>query len=250
MERKQMNQNLMVRNKALPNLPQVQCRRMPITVDNCRFIKKDEKTGVVRISGYAVKWDSVNYYGEKFIRGAFAEVCAAFAAGTKKVHCYYNHGWRMYYVDSRMGMRVGKITVLKEDDQGLYLEIELTPGLSIAQDVAAMVLHGTIDGFSVAFYPPNSLDMEDKGTHVEIKRADIYEISIVDEPADSSARILSDETIDSIQSEEDVEELLRSAGFVGDYATKLMARISGIKKPEVVELREAPKADPLAWLDS
>ena len=40
-----MNQNLLVRNKALPNLPKVQCRRMPIAVDNCRFINKDEKTG-------------------------------------------------------------------------------------------------------------------------------------------------------------------------------------------------------------
>lgn len=245
-----MNQNLLVRNKALPNLPKVQCRRMPITVDNCRFIDKDEKTGVVKISGYAVKWDSINYYGEKFIRGAFAEVCAAFAAGTKKVHCYYNHGWRLYYVDSRMGMRVGKITVLKEDEEGLYLEIELTPGLAIAQDVAAMVLHGTIDGFSIAFYPPTSMDMEDKGTYIEIKRADIYEISIVDEPADSAARIISEEAIEAIQSADDAEELLRSVGLVGDYAKKLMARLSGIQQPESTPPKAEPVKDPFEFLDT
>lgn len=75
---------MQVRNKFSPNLPKVQCRRMPIAVENCRFIKKDDKTGVVTVSGYAVKWDSVNYYGEKFIKGAFADVCAAFNAGTKK----------------------------------------------------------------------------------------------------------------------------------------------------------------------
>jgi phage head maturation protease len=90
-----MKQNLLVRDKALPNLPKVQCRRMPIGAENLRFIQ-DDKTGAVKVSGYAVKWDSINFYGEKFIRGAFAEVCAAFAAGTKKVHAYYNHGWRMY----------------------------------------------------------------------------------------------------------------------------------------------------------
>lgn len=247
MERKLMNQKLLVRNKALPNLPKVQCRRMPITVDNCRFIKKDEKTGAVKISGYAVKWDSINYYGEKFIRGAFAEVCAAFKAGTKKVHCYYNHGWRQWFVDSRLPMRVGKITELKEDEQGLYLEIEFTPGLSIAQDVAAMVLHGTIDGFSIAFYPPNSLDMEDKGTHVEIKRADIYEISVVDEPADGAARIINDEAIDAIETEDDAEELIRSMGFYGDYAKKLMARLSGVHKPNPEPVQTE---DPFAWLDS
>lgn len=246
MEPKLMKQKLLVRDKALPNLPKVQCRRMPITVDNCRFINKDETTGIVKISGYAVKWDSINYYGEKFIRGAFAEVCAAFTAGNKKVHCYYNHGWRQWYVDSRLPMRVGKITLLKEDETGLYLEIEFTPGLSIAQDVAAMVVHGTIDGFSIAFYPPNSLDMEDKGTHVEIKRADIYEISVVDEPADGAARIISDEVIDALETEDDAEELIRSMGFAGGYAKKLMARLSGIQKPH-----EEPvaKKDPLAWLD-
>ncbi|MCH7381170.1 HK97 family phage prohead protease [Acinetobacter higginsii] len=242
-----MNQKLQVRNKALPNLPKVQCRRMPIAADNCRFIQKDEKTGNVRISGYAVKWDSINYYGEKFIRGAFAEVCAAFVAGTKKVHCYYNHGWRQWFVDSRLPMRVGRIVELKEDDTGLYLVIEFTPGLSIAQDVAAMVLHGTIDGFSIAFYPPNSLDMEDKGTHQEIKRADIYEISVVDEPADSAARILNDDAIDAIESEDDAEELIRSMGFYGEYAKKLMSRLSGIQKPPDGTKTEF---DPLAWLDS
>ncbi len=243
-----MNQNLQVRNKALPNLPKVQCRRMPVTVDNLRFINKDDKTGIVRISGYAVKWDSVNYYGEKFIKGAFAEVCAAVSAGTKKVHCYYNHGWRQWYVDSRMGMRVGKITELKEDDTGLYLEIEFTPGLSIAQDVAAMVVHETIDGFSIAFYPPNSLDMEDKGTHVEIKRADLYEISVVDEPADSAARVLSDETIAAIETEEDAEELLRSMGLHGDYAKKILSRLNDVAQPKNIQKLE-PKSDPLAFLD-
>lgn len=243
-----MNQNLQVRNKALPKLPKVQCRRMPVTVDNLRFINKDEKTGIVRISGYAVKWDSINYYKEKFIKGAFAEVCAAVVAGSKKVHCYYNHGWRQWYVDSRMGMRVGKITELKEDDTGLYLEIEFTPGLSIAQDVAAMVVHGTIDGFSIAFYPPNSLDMEDKGTHVEIKRADIYEISVVDEPADSAARVLSDETIAEIETEEDVEELLRSIGLHGDYAKKILSRLNDVAQPQNIQKLES-KSDSLAFLD-
>lgn len=247
MERKLMNQKLLVRDKALPNLPKVQCRRMPIAVDNCRFINKDEKTGIVKISGYAVKWDSVNYYGEKFIRGAFAEVCAAFTAGTKKVHCYYNHGWRQWFVDSRLPMRVGKITQLKEDETGLYIEIEFTPGLSIAQDVAAMVVHGTIDGFSIAFYPPNSLDMEDKGTHIEIKRADIYEISVVDEPADNAARIINDEAIDAIETQDEAEELIRSMGFPGDYAKKLMARLSGM---QILDKESAPQKDPLAWLDS
>lgn len=231
-------------------MPKVHCRRMPVVADNLRFINQDEKTGTVKISGYAVKWDSINYHGEKFIRGAFAEVCAAFKAGTKKIHAYYNHGWRLWYVDARLAMRIGKYTMIQEDDIGLYVELEFTPGLSIASDVAAMVQHETVDGFSIAFYPIGDLDYTDKGTHVEIRRADVYEISIVDEPSDDAARVINDQTIEAIESEDDAEELLRSLGLSGDYSKKLIARLSDVHKPK----QDSPskteqKEDPLAFLD-
>lgn len=245
-----MKNKLHVRNKFSPNMPKVQCRRMPVVADNLRFINKDEKTGIVKVSGYAVKWDSINYHGEKFIRGAFAEVCAAFEAGTKKIHCYYNHGWRLWYIDSSITMRIGKYTVIKEDEVGLYIELEFTPGLAIARDVAAMVQHGTVDGFSIAFFPIGDLDYDDKGTHIEIRRADIYEISVVDEPSDDSARVINDQTIEAIESEDDAEELLRSLGLAGDYSKKLIARLTDVHKPkENPPPKTEPKKDPLAFLD-
>lgn len=250
-----MKQMMQTRNKAFsPNLPTVHCRRMvPVTVDNVRFINKDEKTGKVTVSGYAVKWDSVNYYAEKFVKGAFSEVCAAFANGTKQVHCYYNHGWRLWYVDAQLAMRIGKITTLKEDDVGLYLEVELTPNLFMADQVAAMVEHGTVDGFSIAFYPPNDIDVEDKGAYREIKRADIYEISIVDEPADDAARIISDDAIQAIESDDDVENLLRQV-FPGDVGGKILSRIKDLHKREdegdLNIQKSKPKEDPLSFLDN
>lgn len=243
-----MKNQLQVRNKALPNLPKVLCRRMPVTVDNLRFINKDEKTGAVKISGYAVKWDSINYHGEKFIRGAFAEVCAAFAAGTKKIHAYYNHGWRMWYVDAQLAMRIGKYTVLKEDDVGLYIELEFTPELQIANNVAAMVRHGTVDGFSIAFYPVSDLDYDDKGTHVEIRRADMYEISVVDEPSDDAARVINEETIQAIESDDDAEAILRSLGLHGDYAAKFLTRLTDVHKPKD-EAQIEHKKDLFSFLD-
>ncbi|OTG58881.1 peptidase U35 [Acinetobacter sp. ANC 4204] len=243
-----MNQNLQVRNKALPILPKVQCRRLPVKLE-ARDIKRDPKTGVLRITGYAVKWDSVNHYGEKFIRGAFAEVCAAFAAGTKKVHAYYNHGWRMWFLDSFMAMRIGKYLRLEEDDQGLLVELEFTPNMQWSQTIAAMVEHGTVDGFSIAFYPPSPMDMEDKGTHVEIKRADLYEISVVDEPADDAARVISEDSINGLESSSDAVELLRSLGLHGEYADKLISRLNEFSKPQETPAPE-PKKDPFAFLDS
>ncbi len=244
MERKPMNQMLQMRNKFAPNIPKVQCRRMPITVDNLRSVGKSESGNVV-ISGYAVKWDSINYFGEKFVKGAFTDVCARFANKSQKIHAYYNHGWRMWFVDSHMTMRVGKYLQIKEDDTGLFIELEFTKGLPIAEWTAAMVQHGTVDGFSIAFYPPKDSDIIDKGAYIEILKADIYEISVVDEPADEAARVINNETIDSLETIDDAESLLRSI-LPGGYGEKLLSRLADIQKP--VE-KPNPKPDPFAFLD-
>lgn len=243
-----MKNKLHVRNRALPNLPKVNCRRLPVKLE-ARDIKRDPKTGVLRITGYAVKWDSINSYGEKFLRGAFAEVCAAFLAGNKKVHAYYNHGWRMWFLDSFMAMRIGKYLRVEEDDVGLFVELEFTPNMPWAQNIAAMVEHGTVDGFSIAFYPPSPMDYDDKGTHIEIRRADLYEISVVDEPSDDGARVISEATIDEIESSDDAVELLRSLGLHGEYADKLISRLNAFIKPKEPKAIE-PKEDPFAFLDA
>lgn len=149
----------------------------------------------------------------------------------------------MYWVDSLMALRIGKYTVLK-DDIGLYLELEFTAWFVLG---AASSSHGQAWNrrwFLDCIYPPNPMDIEDKGTHVEIKRADIYEISVVDEPADSAARIIND-AIDSSKQKMMPKRLIRSMGFPGDYAKELMARLSGMQKPH-----EEPvsKKDPLLGL--
>ena len=235
------------RNKATPNLPNVQCRRLPMGAQNLRFVEKDKKTGAGKVSGYAVKWESINYYSEQFVRGAFAEVCAAFLAKTKQVHVYYNHGWRLWYVDARLAMRIGKITTLKEDDTGLYLEIELTPGLSIADDVGAMVQHGTVDGFSISFFPVSDLDCENVGTHTLIKRADIYEISLVDEPADDAARVITDDSIENLQSLDDAEQMLRNI-LPGQKGENFLNRLKELNQDNQ-KPTEKPYESPFAFLD-
>lgn len=92
------------------------------------------------------------------------------------------------------------------------------------------------------------MDMDDKGTHVEIKRADLYEISVVDEPADDSARVISEDSINNLESSSDAAELLRSFGLYGDYADKLISRLSEFANQTESQVPE-PKKDPLAWLD-
>lgn len=237
-----MNQIILCRNRSTA-YPKVQCRRMPVSVDNCRSVGTTDNGNVI-VSGYAVKWDSINYYGERFIKGAFADVCAKFAAGEKALHAYYNHGWRYSLFDSSWAMRIGKWIELVEDEIGLFVKLELTKNLPLADAVGAMVQHGTVDGFSISFFPPRDEDVIDKGAFVEILKADLYEISIVDEPADDAARVIDDDAIAAIETEDDAMAIMRSI-LPNGYAEKLLARLAEVKNPPSESGHDA-----LSWLDS
>lgn len=206
-------------------------RLMPIIESNIRFATGKNPQNRYQFTGYAVKWDSVNTYGEQFVRGAFAELIGNVASGVKSVYMYYNHGWREF-MDTPIKRRVGKWTHLEEDDIGLKVTGELTAGLSVAEDVRAMLAHGTIDGLSICFYPPSPMDCEELSDRVLIKRADLYEISVVDEPSDRQARIDSTEQIDKMQDETDATRMLGNLGLSESQARSFIDRLDDILYPK------------------
>lgn len=206
-------------------------RLLPITDSNIRFATGKNPQNRYQFTGYAVKWDSVNTYGEQFVRGAFAELIGNVASGAKSVYMYYNHGWREF-IDTPIKRRVGKWTHLEEDDIGLKVTGELTAGLSVAEDVRAMLAHGTIDGLSICFYPPSPMDCEELSDRILIKRADLYEISVVDEPSDRQARIDNTEQIDKMQDETDATRMLGNLGLSESQARSFIDRLDDILYPK------------------
>lgn len=235
------NLNTRLHTRARPQPPNVQTRRMAIPAAEMRFEGGTDGKPFT-FSGYAVKWDSVNTYGEKFQRGAFADLIAS----GKPIHMYYNHSYLNWGANP---YRIGKWIELREDDTGLFVKGELTPNLQLAADVAAMLKHGTIDGLSIAFYAPAEMDIAWLDGVLLIKRVDVYEISVVDEPSDRSARIdLNDQTIAAVESERDALELLRGVGMSERAAESLLARLATIAPTN--QAASDPAADPLAFLDS
>lgn len=243
-------QTLHCRDSRSELLDSVSTRRMAINDAQIRFVEpKDGSTATHIFEGYAVRWDSINTYGEKFARGAFTDMIARFESGEKTIHMYYNHGWKNMF-DARAAMRIGKYIEIVEDDIGLRVKGEFTPGLSLANDVSAMVKHETVDGLSIAFYPVNDIDVEDMGDHIVINRADLYEISPVDEPSDRNARLnRQSETINNLANERDATDMLTKLGLdqaaARHFITKLDSIIGsgGHTAPE-------PDDDPFAFLDS
>ena len=83
---------------------------------------------------------------------------------------------------------IGKWLVIEQRPEGLWVEGELTPGVALAEEIAAGIKHGTIDGLSVAYDQIKSVR---RGATVVCTMADLREISIVDVPADGRARLTS-----------------------------------------------------------
>lgn len=206
-------------------------RLLPMNDSNIRFVQGKNPRATYQFTGYAVKWDSVNTYGEQFARGAFAELISQVKAQVKSVYMYYNHGWRDF-VDTPIRRRIGKWVRLEEDDIGLKVTGELTANLAIAEDVKAMMAHGTIDGLSICFYPVAPMDYDEQDDRIIIKRADLYEISIVDEPSDRAARIESDHSIDAIESEADATRMLSAFGMSEAQARSFIGKLDDILHPE------------------
>ena len=182
-------------------------------------LKMDGETG--KFSGYASVFGGVDSYGDTIIKGAFE---STLRSGKPKM--FFNHVWEM---------PIGKWTKAKEDDHGLFVEGELTPGVSLAADVRAAMKHGTLDGLSIGGFLKKG-DYEDTdGGRVIRKWSNLMEVSPVVFPADGAARIdLSSvkssellSQIESIESLRDFEYFLRDAGsFSKGAALALSARVN------------------------
>jgi hypothetical protein len=171
-------------------------------------------------SGYASVFGGVDAVGDTIVKGAFASTLRTH--GLPKM--FFNHQW---------SMPIGKWTVTKEDDHGLYVEGELTPGMGLAQDVRAALKHGTLDGLSIGgFVKQGDYDTTESGRVIR-RWSRLMEISPVAFPADGAARVdlgsvKGEEftaAIAEIESVRDLESFLRDAGGLSKgAAVALVAR--------------------------
>lgn len=172
-------------------------------------------------TGYASVFGGVDSYGDTIHPGAFR---AAIGEGSW-VKMYYNHGWR------RDELPIGKMFV-QEDVRGLRVSrSELTANVRQADDVYNALLHGTVDGLSIAYQitAAGYVKKADRGKDIHAIKL-LREVSVVDDPADASALVDSVKSaIDDATSIKEIETVLRDAGrFSRADACALVARIKAL----------------------
>lgn len=186
-----------------------------IALADAQFKIEGDGAGFV---GYASTFGNVDSYGDTIVKGAYADTLAE--NGMPKM--FFNH-------DSS-AVPIGKWIKAEEDDYGLLLSGEFTPGNALAQEVKAALKHGTVDSMSIGYRLKRG-DYEDTDAGRTINRVErLAETSIVTFPADKFARVdlssvkFSTE-IAQVETIRDFEMFLRDAGqFSKGAAQALTAR--------------------------
>ncbi len=176
-------------------------------------------------SGYASKFNGVDSYGDTIVPGAYKDTLEN---RERPIQLRWNH----------YGPIIGKWTTLREDEKGLYVEGELTPGHSVAEDAYSLLKHGAVDGLSIGY---RVKDSEKDGDVRMLKQIDLVEISVVESPADLGARIGDVKSlIEEFNSLKECERFLRDAcGLSRSDATLLVTRVKTLAQGEPASKTDA-----------
>jgi len=194
--------------------------RKTLSLSDVKLTKAAGSAG--RYSGYASVFGGVDSYGDTIIKGAFESTLRA----NGKPKMFFDHVW---------DLPVARIDVAKEDDHGLFIEWEMTPGMSKAADVQAALDHGTLDGLSIGGFLKKGDFEETEGGRIIRKWSKLMEVSVVAFPADAAARVATKggsdimDAIEEAATVREIEQLLRdAAGLSKGAATALVARVKAV----------------------
>jgi len=181
-------------------------------------LEDDDNTFV----GYASTFGNVDSYGDTIVKGAYKE--------TLKI----NGMPKMFFNHDSSAVPIGKWIKAAEDDYGLLLTGEFTPGNALAAEVKAALKHGTVDSMSIGYALRKGDYVDTEGGRTIKKVARLAETSIVTFPADKFARVdlssvkFADEMAE-IETIRDFEMFLRDAGqFSKGAAQALTARAKAL----------------------
>jgi len=185
-------------------------KNLQIEAVNLKFAEEGRK-----FSGYASVFGGVDSYGDTIMPGAYKQTISN---RERPIQMRFNH----------LPGVIGKWTRIEEDEKGLIVEGELTPGHSKAEDAYALLKHGAISGLSIGYRPVKAVENQHGG--VDLHEIDLVEISVVESPADMAAQISDVKSaIEQAETRKEFEELLRQAGgFSRTDAKTLVTRIKSL----------------------
>jgi HK97 family phage prohead protease len=177
--------------------------------------KASAETGTFQ--GYGSVFSITDRGGDIVAPGAFAETLAAAKTAGRLPALLWQH---------RQAEPCGVYTSMEEDAIGLKVEGKLALKTSRGAEAYELMKMGAITGLSIGYKVRD--DSWDRVTGVRtIKKADLFELSLVTIPMNDASRISAVKTIEEFESLADFERHLRDAG--GMSKSEALAFVSRFK---------------------
>ncbi|MBR2835912.1 MAG: HK97 family phage prohead protease [Coriobacteriales bacterium] len=137
------------------------------------------------VKGYASTFDrEPDAYGDIIAPGAFADSLKRWAESGKPIPLLYGHN------TADPEYNIGKLTLAKEDERGLYVEAEFDPDNPKAQYTRKLAQEGRLYQFSFAYDVLDAAEVEIDGRKAfELRKIDLFEVSLVQIPANQHAEV-------------------------------------------------------------
>lgn len=204
------------------------------SVTETKEIVKDGSTyGVV--AGYASTHGNVDRVKDRVMPGAFTKSIKQLSDQNRLVRMYYQH-------DAKEIIGGFPTALMVEDDQGLKVVGEINLEVQRGREVYALAKQGVLTDFSIG-YSVKDYKMN-KGIR-ELLDVELWEISVVAEPANPMAKILQvkgkveKSDVASLKSIREKEQFLRDSGFSRSAAMFMLAlpeeSKEGVTQEEVVQ---------------
>ena len=136
------------------------------------------------VEGYAATFDrEPDSYGDVIAKGAFARTLADWSQKEQPIPLLYGHN------TTDPEMNIGRVTDAYEDERGLHVRAEFDADNPKAQYVRKLAKEGRLYQFSFAYSVRDAMEteLEDGAKAYELRDLDLYEVSLVQIPANQHA---------------------------------------------------------------
>lgn len=209
------------------------------TIDFACELKTSGDTGT--FEGYGSVFNITDRGGDIVAPGAFTETLAAAKTAGRLPALLWQH---------RQAEPIGVYTSMEEDNIGLKVAGKLALKTARGAEAYELMKMGAITGLSIGYRVRD--DSWDRVTGVRtIKKADLFELSLVTIPMNDASRVSAVKTIEELESLSEIERHLRDAcGLSKSEALALVSRVksvigrsdSGESSASLAELAGALKA--------
>lgn len=178
-----------------------------------------EVTAAGNFTGYGSVYGVIDQGDDIVAAGAFAESIANLTAKKRLPSMLFGH--------KAGDLPVGAYQSVREDATGLWLDGNIAIDTQMGGDLHKLMMMKpvpAISGLSIGFQTRD--DSYDRVTGVRtIKKADLWEVSIVNFPMNDMARIQTVKSIELIEDLKSAEQYLRDAGLSRKESVAFISRI-------------------------